>query len=114
MVNIATSVDQSKRLLELGLKPDTADMYWDFQETGYILIADELGYYHNDSEIPAWSLSALMEMMPNDCGIDKEDDKFIASYVILHECGEYSSKTSPIDAAFEMIVYLINNEYIKI
>jgi len=66
MLQIATTIEQSKKLIELGLSADTADMY----------------YYNND-EIPqiisdikllkesinpkfytlAWSLSALIELL---------------------------------------------------
>ena len=127
---ICTSIEQSKKLLELGLKPETADMYWDFQIAGYILIADELGYYKNDSEIPAWSLSALLELMPPylfewkngidfqlypavttkrwQCGYISEDlrpdnpDKF----------KEIKFGDTPVNAAYEMIVWLLENKKI--
>ena len=66
MKRICTTVEQSKKLIELGLDVETADMYWDFQPDGYVLIASELGYYHNESEIPAWSLVALLELLPKE------------------------------------------------
>jgi hypothetical protein len=66
---ICTSVEQSNRLLELGLKPETADMEieifkGDNSISGYV----SKGYWETDiSEelaelIPAWSLHRLIEM----------------------------------------------------
>ena len=61
---ICTSIDQSRRLLELGLKKETADMRWE-------RISEKYAYYpstktpYASSDIPAWSLGRLVEMMPN-------------------------------------------------
>lgn len=62
---ICTTIEQSKRLLELGLKPETADMFYVFD----YLIKDingflPLGDYSQleDGDIPAWSLHRLMEI----------------------------------------------------
>ena len=68
---ICTSVEQSKRLLELGLNPETADMKHFFDNR------NDYSFFHHwecipyewdkeslvDSEnIPAWSLHRLIEM----------------------------------------------------
>lgn len=118
---IATTPEQSKKLIELGLDIDTADMYWDFQETGYILISSELGYYQNDSEIPAWSLSALLKLMPEvktEHGIMQpylvggagRRFRFLCFYKITYNTQNYDE---PINAAYEMIVWLLENGHIK-
>lgn len=68
---ICTSIEQSKRLLELGLKPETADMEieifkGDNSISGYV----SKGYWETDiSEelvelIPAWSLHRLKCLLP--------------------------------------------------
>ena len=60
---ICTSVDQSKRLLELGLKPETADMeliYNIFSNTYEPL--PKAFPSANKCEIPAWSLHRLIEL----------------------------------------------------
>lgn len=44
--NISTTPEQSKRLLDLRVKPETADMCFGFER------------------YPSWSLSRLLEMMP--------------------------------------------------
>lgn len=63
---ICTTVEQSKRLLELGLKEDTADMWHYKDEYGwrcspYTEILDEEAYLEFGT--PAWSLHRLMEIM---------------------------------------------------
>ena len=62
---ICTSVDQSKRLLELGLKPETADMelvYNIFSNTYEPL--PKAFPTANKCEIPAWSLHRLKCLLP--------------------------------------------------
>jgi hypothetical protein len=62
---ICTTKEQSERLLALGLKPETANMRWE-------RISEKYAYYpstkmpYASSDIPAWSLHRLMEMMPNE------------------------------------------------
>lgn len=72
---IATSREQSKRLLELGLKKETSDMVWEKEialdkiahcpyYTGYYVLKP-IGYLEdnwNKEDIPAWSLHRLMEI----------------------------------------------------
>lgn len=63
---ICTSVEQSKRLLELGLKPETADMeliYNIFSNT-YEPLPKAFPTV-NKCEISAWSLHRLIEMCNN-------------------------------------------------
>lgn len=64
---ICTSVEQSNRLLELGLKPETADMILMrniFSNTYEPL--PETFPTANKCEIPAWSLHRLIEL----CGVE--------------------------------------------
>lgn len=82
---IATTIEQSKHLLELGLDSSTADMCWVKDYTGqWVLITDtqinirsrlEGMYEYSGFQwqehiaiIPAWSLSALLEVMPSNIG----------------------------------------------
>ena len=65
---ICTTKEQSKRLLELGLKPETADMHH-FKQSGEF--SPHLGFfidtYKNISNWyqPAWSLHRLKCLLPN-------------------------------------------------
>lgn len=67
---IATTREQSERLLALGLKPETADMYLKYDGNPYLItytlmVKDRLlNYTLGDEDVPAWSLSRLLEMMP--------------------------------------------------
>ncbi len=59
---ICTTREQSERLLALGLKKETADMYWTKPFGDWITIVGEGNIDENN--IPAWSLHRLIEMMP--------------------------------------------------
>ena len=62
---ICTTREQSERLLALGLKKETADMFIGI-DWGKELAYDKNGGYTSnlDASIPAWSLGRLIEMMP--------------------------------------------------
>lgn len=61
---ICTTREQSERLLALGLKKQTADMWYPhFAKTCPIPLVDEV---LTIDDIPAWSLHRLIEMMPLD------------------------------------------------
>lgn len=74
MAQIATTIEQSKKLIELGIDVNTADMYYsiiddtdELSEDNSLLYVnrevdwDEVSVY--DRACPAWSLSALMELL---------------------------------------------------
>lgn len=56
---ICTSIVQSRRLLELGLKKETADMYYRTNWINAVAANDIIDLYEDDV-IPAWSLHRLM------------------------------------------------------
>lgn len=120
--SICTSYEQSKSLLELGIDPNTADMYY-----GYLKKKPEL-FPYADSEvktlcIPAWSLTALLALMPKIKFFKDEDayepcisrygDKYICSY----NCGgadeHWYIEDNPIDAAYKMVCWLKENNKIE-
>lgn len=128
-----TSIEQSKKFLELGLKAETADACYDVgygQTKAHIECENFISYFTNDEfpelkdrYIPCWSLGALMELMPKIC----EDENDGGCYPTL--CKGYNTGKwhcvyrstiyitdwykSPTDAAFEMVVWLLENGYIK-
>ncbi len=68
---ICTSRSQSERLLALGLKKETADMYYDLSThiTEVPYTRDELQReLERNDVIPAWSLHRLLEMLYADTG----------------------------------------------
>ena len=58
---ICTTVEQSDRLLGLGLKPETADMYYRTNWINAVAANDVIDLYEDDV-IPAWSLHRLIEL----------------------------------------------------
>ena len=59
---ICTTIEQSKKLLEMGLKPETADMVQ--IDGSWIYIIDK--YIPYEDYIPAWSLHRLLCMLDRD------------------------------------------------
>ena len=69
---ICTTFEQSKRLLELGLKTETADCCLDDVIEGiYSPMALKKVF---ESQIPAWSLHRLIELCPEYINIDRYAD----------------------------------------
>ena len=126
---ICTSVEQSKHLLELGLKPETADMHitnmstkgisytdnWQIGTTSYkeaVHFWYEKGLKFEDIAweiIPAWSLHRLLEMICN-----KECAKHYYFYFSI----DYDSMKDVYDSIIEVIERHIkdkffNKEYLK-
>lgn len=68
MTQICTTIEQSNRLLDAGIRPDTATMYWirryDWDNLFLILSPDTYWDDHATETAPAWDLSSLIEMMP--------------------------------------------------
>jgi len=120
MSNIATSINQSKKLIELGIDINTADMF-------YERVDDERFDYHLHigiipklrptfvEYIPAWSLSRLLELIPDLKLSNVCIDKWILGY--YSENGwlikESNFSNTPLDAVFEMMCYLLENKLIK-
>lgn len=61
---ICTNKEQSKRLIDLGLNPNTSDMHHYRWSEGYWDIQNCPPRGSNSNFIPAWSLHRLYEMCP--------------------------------------------------
>lgn len=115
-----TDIEQSKKLLELGLDPKTADMHYWTAWAGFVSQekrnTPKVGLPPKDAIetywIPAWSLSALIELLPTSdfTGLDYDESGgwFCQNY-------EYVTPVldTPFDAVYEMVVYLIEQGYFK-
>lgn len=116
---ICTSLEQSKKLIELGIDVNTADMHYStwtiLNEGEYILspnqgeTIEELQEDYGNQVIPAWSLSALLELIPSSVFLYSKLVKWDESYYIEHREVLYDN---PIDAAFEMVCWLLENKKI--
>lgn len=119
MAQICTTREQSKRLLELGIKSETADMTYTFDRLTLIPYTKwEKGAMDESEVIPAWSLSALIEIMPSiieswgdDCCLQ------IGAGHIQYAVPDVDGNTFAVhgdlmDCAVDTIEWLKNNEYI--
>lgn len=154
MAKICTTIKQSKKLIKLGVDVNIADMTYvsmkDYGENTYHLTVgktdvnwakDELGNLNwNDvyeKYIPAWSLTALMNLLPSEFTTENKFGKYkyeikIRKYNLIedvnlyqiaygnykfHEDGSSSwkdmintgEKEDLLDAVFEMVVWLKEN-----
>lgn len=127
---ICTTIEQSKRLIELGIDIDTADLTvtnlplnggerFDFiccrlPNDTFPSITDG-----KSEKIPAWSLSALLELLPKYIGdfaktVNYDDGKYKCGYMDVdgfYDNGfmltiEQTVGDTAIDAVFEMVVKL--------
>ena len=127
-----TTIEQSKKLLELGLNPKSADMWWlyvtaqgkhiamMYEEPDSHYLARMESYGIQDAAIPCWSLGALLDVMPK----IKEfyyPSLYKASFSVTacmystqdHDIFKIYTGEDFLEAAFNMVVYLLENGYIK-
>lgn len=109
MNKICTDINQSKKLIELGIDINTADMLWTYDFivndiNGLNVISEQLK--PEEKDIPAWSLTALMELIPpgNILLRDALNGKYKCINTIDSDYGD-----NPVDVAFEMVVWLKQN-----
>jgi len=121
-----TTIEQSKKLLELGLNTETADMCYPMLynraiDGGGKRISNHAELYKPIGEDkPCWSLGALMELMPK---IDNQLPslrKYKNYYCVVYSDNvtrlgdnQWQNGKTPTEAAYNMIVWLIENGYIK-
>lgn len=126
MNKICTSIEQSKKLIELRINVNTADMYYPNRTDIQYQCALPIGMKHGNSllaqEIPAWSLAALLDILPMHIiingsmykfsmvkGFNKNGKSYAIKYNIfnttfyLHLTNFYNDS---IDTCVEMIAWL--------
>ena len=103
MNKICTSIEQSKKLIELGIDVNTADIIYNILDESYIRHDTPIDKYHK----PAWSLTALMSLIPN-------FNMFKRTIVCRIETTNHliDKACDPIDATFEMVCWLLENKMI--
>lgn len=119
MVKSYTDLEQSKRLTEI-LPIESADMMWDdwrLIDEGWKL---SVGYYPEIEKdygrkcYPAWSLAALIELIPDECRMEKtpldQTGEFTYSFVDDYYNIRTYEEGNPVDAAVEMILKLKEND----
>lgn len=129
--NIATTQDQSARLLRCGVSADTADMCYD---SGALSLMDyDSAVHERDSRresyevVPAWSLSALLGLLPKEICDESGDDFYFslakefpfseeygAAYIPCWHNGNAIIRkrdNDPIEACVQLIEWLTENNY---
>ena len=126
MNKICTSIEQSKKLIELGVDVNTADMY--YEEVcnlskaiigNYILhnqCMEDKDYKKLSNPVlsPAWSLTALLDVLPKNLDIGRPvlatnyKGYYWVSYFDEYMKEKFTSKiyNNPIDACYELILKL--------
>lgn len=131
--NIATNRSQGDRLLRCGVSADTADMFYQTPITASqketredILLVRKADKTLFDTDIPAWSLSALLGLLPKrikrgDCSnytlsLSCDGCFWNLEYTYARYCGEDDSlvlfeDADPIGACVKAIEWLIERGY---
>ena len=127
MNKICTSIEQSQKLI-VGIDIKTADMCWsiDIPDLPTLLAYPITDCDNWENKIPAWSLSALLDLIPPYLGEFKDGIDFgfsksvngkwySAHYIQLDNSGLATfTKTvtgdTAIDSAFEMVCWLKENK----
>lgn len=81
--NIATTQDQSQRLLRCGVSADTADMYIDNYDEVWAAPYKDNQRKNEKGFLPAWSLSALCKLLPREIKVDPSPYDEIQRYGLL-------------------------------
>lgn len=135
MSNICTNIQQSEKLVRLGLDPATSDMWW--IDDQLVAKSDKFDVPSNDEETTvhcAWSLSALLEVMPKVIVHDMEKHVLCLKYAegvapfmyYVVESGRNKGKLirfdngrcvpdayDALDAAYKMVCWLLEQGFIK-
>lgn len=118
MSNIATNIEQSKHLLELGLDPSTADMWW--IDDQLVAKSDKFDVPSNDEETTvhcAWSLDALIEVMRKLNVVVTLQMTEMATWLRIKDLGFIWQKDihvkDPMDAVYGGMLWLLEKGLIK-
>lgn len=116
---ISTTREQSERLLALGIKPETEDMCYNLYFKSAPPEINNYGadLYKDKKYIPSWSLSRLLEMMPQYIDEREEVLLMIEPPLIVYYDTRYkgqqhfTTNTNIFDNCIAMIDWLIRNGY---
>ena len=102
MNKICTSIEQSQKLIKLGIDVNTADMCWQNNEF-------PIGF-NDDDAVPAWSLSALLGLLFQPSLHNTAFGYWICDYY-KGQCWTFGDLADdPIDAVFNSVVSLLENK----
>ena len=101
-----TDLEQSKKLSEI-LKWKTADMTWiNIYDENHMMSDHRIDLmpfrFYQGTGIPAWSLAALLELIPITCVLSISNGHY---RIVSNETNTFFHN-NPLDAAFEMVCWL--------
>lgn len=115
---VCTNIEQSNRLIELGINPNTADMGWfkaySLREEIYKPFIKGYKLENNKTDIPAWSIYKLINIISKEVTIS--DTSIIIGNNSTNKM--FSSSTNVYDNLIDAIQWLlekkeINEEFIS-
>lgn len=111
-----TSVEQSRKLIELGIDKTTSDMHYDKHSLeNYYSPIPLIGKYSEiHDQFPCWSLTALFNVLPNGTDVvkeeaDTENERYMCTVGINDDIIS-TFANNPVDACVEMILKLKENK----
>lgn len=109
---VCTNVEQSNRLIELGINPNTADMGWfkaySLREEIYKPFIKGYKLENNKTDIPAWSIYKLINIISKEVTIS--DTSVIIGNNSINKM--FSSSTNVYDNLIDAIQWLIDKKEI--
>ena len=118
---ICTDINQSRRLLELGLKKETADMCYLLEwETGAFTLCPVgwNNFHRTTADIPAWSLHRILSLLPRSIRTDRNyydivivQNEFIRLADDLGDTYKYFDKEELYEGMLDCIEWLIKEGY---
>lgn len=120
---IATTLEQSKHLLELGLDPKTADMCFEMYKGNWTLnVGKKSAQVNRGLAIPAWSVDAMQKLLTSRIIIDnryydfdwtKTEKTYIYVYANSLEYRHEITANENSNAAYGMLCWLLENNFIE-
>lgn len=112
--NISTTREQSRRLLALGVKPETADMHYTSIPTFELKVSANIFLFlgsPGNGDTPSWSLARLLEMMPEIAG--ELTFKVLPPMVgyFSSDTGRFCADTDIFNNCVDMIEWLIKGRH---
>lgn len=108
MNKICTDINQPKKIIELGIDVNTADMYYHpYPNDEYWYDVPNIGNADlKFNQLPCWSLAALLSVIPNVSLNSFKDGNWNAAMEQQNGKMIYSDADNPIDACVKMILKL--------
>ena len=114
---IATTIEQSRHLIELGLDPKTADMCFEMYKGNWTLnVGKKSAQVNRGLAIPAWSLSALLDVIPSKLEPELHKNPIDETWFMdiwveyNHMTGDYKH---PVEAAYAIVIWLLEQGLIE-